>query len=101
VRFDLERVEGKSSDLAKVLRASRADPSISSTRQSYKAATTGEEEPEAEAEALPADAAQRHGWKPRQPKKERAPMEPTMQGAILIQAMFSLDAPAVETIINR
>ena len=88
-------------DLADVLRASRADPSISSTRQSYKAATTGEDEPEAEPEALPADAAQRHGWKPRQPKKERAPMEPTMQGAILIQAMFSLDAPAVETIINR
>lgn len=74
---------------------------MTTSRQSYKAATMGEDEAEIEPEAPPADAAQRHGWKPRQPKKERAPMEPTMQGAILIQAMFNLDAPAIETVINR
>ncbi len=51
------------------------------------------EEEEAEGEA--------HGWKPRQPKRERKPLEPNMQGSLLLQAIVDLPAPANEAVYER
>ena len=69
--------------------------------QAYKVATSPAGEADADAKDEATSGEQKHGWKPRQPKREREPLEPTMQGALLIQAMFDLDAPAIETVINR
>lgn len=41
-----------------------------------------------------------HGWKPRQPKKEKQPLEPSMQGSILLQGLFKLKTPASDIIIE-
>jgi hypothetical protein len=65
--------------------------------QTFRAATTGEEETKEE----PVEEEKRHGWKPRQPKGERSNLMASMQGAILLQAMFQMDVPAIETVINR
>ncbi len=69
-------------------------------RKATKAEAGGEELPEeAEAEAEEQEEEQ-HGWKPRQPKPERKPLEPNMQGSLLLQAMMGFSAPANETVLN-
>jgi hypothetical protein len=59
---------------------------------------------EVEEEDEPEDAeggAEQHGWKPRQPRRERKPLEPNMQGSLLLQAMLGFSAPANETVLDR
>jgi hypothetical protein len=60
----------------------------------------GEEVEEDEAEGAEGGTEQ-HGWKPRQPRRERKPLEPNMQGSLLLQAMLGFSAPANATVLDR
>lgn len=71
--------------------------------KTYQTAINPEPETDAPTQEQPSaqeEDKKQHGWKPRQPKRERAPLEPTMQGSLLLQSLFHLDPPAVETAIN-
>ena len=46
--------------------------------------------------------AQQHGWKPRQPKRQTGgTLEPTMQGALLLQEIISAGKGLHETVLDR
>jgi hypothetical protein len=62
-----------------------------------------EEEQVAEKEEEPEEPeAQQHGWKPRQPKRQTGgTLEPTMQGALLLQAIISAGKGLHETVLDR
>lgn len=59
-------------------------------------------EPEDAGDAAPgtAEDAAPHGWKPRQPKREKQPLEPSMQGSLLLQGLFKLSSPASDIVIE-
>lgn len=69
-------------------------------RRAVKAEAGGEELPEEEEEEVAEEQQEQHGWKPRQPKRERKPLEPNMQGSLLLQAMMKFSTPANDTVLN-
>lgn len=62
-----------------------------------------EEEQVAEKEEEPEEPeAQQHGWKPRQPKRQTGgTLEPTMQGALLLQEIIGAGKGLHETVLDR